>query len=172
MAEIKSTLDLIMERTKNLTLTEEEKKALHAQELRGKIRGWVQKCLDGTLDRARLQAEMEREGAGDPELRSGLLQELRERIDPGGENEILFQLLGEVLHRDTAPLREILERFRGELAERVREKTAGIKDELEEERKISGSAVVPNLDGDPRWKEEREQLRNSCLREIRSALSP
>ncbi len=172
MAEIKSTLDLIMEKTKHLTLTEEEKKALHSQEVRGKVRGWVQKCLDGTLDRARLQAEMEREGAGEPELRSELLRELSGRIDPEGENEILFQLLEEVLHRDTAPLREILERFQAELAERIGVKTAGIKSELEEQREISGSAVIPNLDRDPRWKEEREQLINSCLREIRSTLSP
>ncbi len=172
MAEIKSTLDLIMERTKNLTLTEEERKALDFRELRGKVRGWVQKCLDGTLDRARLQAEMEREGAREPELRSDLLQELSERIDPEGENEIPFQLLEEVLHCDTAPLREILGRFRAELAERIRVKTAEIKSELEEQRKISGSAVIPNLERDPRWKEEREQLRNSCLREIRSALFP
>ena len=41
MAEIKSTMDLIMERTKNLTMTDEEKKKLQLDELRGKVRGWV-----------------------------------------------------------------------------------------------------------------------------------
>ena len=49
MAEIKSTLDLVLERTKNLTLTEEEKKSLQRKELEGKIRGWGQKYLDGLM---------------------------------------------------------------------------------------------------------------------------
>jgi hypothetical protein len=38
MAEIKSTLDIIMERTKNLTMTDEEKASFRRKEAEGKVR--------------------------------------------------------------------------------------------------------------------------------------
>ena len=43
MAEIKSTLDIIMEKAKRFSVTEEEKKGFKRQELEGKIKGLVQK---------------------------------------------------------------------------------------------------------------------------------
>ncbi len=46
MAEIKSTIDLIMERTRNLTMTEEEKEELRNKELTEKAKGWVVRYLD------------------------------------------------------------------------------------------------------------------------------
>ena len=49
MAEIKSTLDIIMEKAKKFSVTEEEKKGFKRQELEGKIKGLVQKALDGVL---------------------------------------------------------------------------------------------------------------------------
>ena len=168
MAEIKSTLDLIMERTKHLTMTDEEKKILHSQELRGKVKGWVQKCIDGTLDILHLQEEIEREKIKEPELLPDLFQELIERIDPDGENERIFQLLENVLHFDTAPLRTVIDRFRIDLAEKVNEKTTRAKKNLEQ-RKISGSAVIPNLNRDSQWIKDREQLKDLYFRQIRSA---
>lgn len=168
MAEIKSTLDLIMEKTRNLTMTDEEKKALHSQELRGRVKGWVQKFVDGTVDISRLQADIDREKAKEPELMSDLIQELLERIDPDGENEIHFQILEKVLHRDTASLRDMINRFHAELKEKSTEKTAEAKRNLKQ-RQISGSAVTPNLERDPQWNEERGQLKNFYLKQIRSA---
>lgn len=168
MAEIKSTLDLIMERTKHLTMTDEEKKALHSQELKGKVKGWVQKCVDGNLDMTRLQAEIEKEETKEPELRSDLFYEVLGRIDPDKENEILFQILESVLHYDTAPLRKTIGRFQEELAEKVEEKTVRVKSNLAQ-RKISGSAVIPNLERDPQWKKDREQLKGFYIKRIRSA---
>ena len=43
MAEIKSTLDIIMEKAKKFSVTEEEKQGFKRQELEGKIKGLVQK---------------------------------------------------------------------------------------------------------------------------------
>ena len=58
MAEIKSTLDIIMEKAKKFSVTEEEKKGFRRQELEGKIKGLVQKALDGVLDYGRFQTEV------------------------------------------------------------------------------------------------------------------
>ena len=55
MGEIKSTLDIIMEKTKGLTMTEEEKTAFKSKEMEGKVKGALQKFLDGILDVERLK---------------------------------------------------------------------------------------------------------------------
>ncbi len=58
MGEIKSTMDIIMEKTKGLTMSEEEKAEYKQQELTGKVRGLIQKFLDGILDLDRLKVEV------------------------------------------------------------------------------------------------------------------
>jgi hypothetical protein len=112
MAEIKSTLDLIMEKTKNLSMTDEEKKTLHLQELRKKIKGWVQRCIDGTLSIAHLRENIQQEMEKEPELPAELHEELLKKIDPDGDNEVQFEIIESVLQRDTAPLRELIGQFR------------------------------------------------------------
>ena len=52
MAEIKSTLDIIMEKARDINVSEEEKKAFQRNEFEGKARGLLQKLLDGLLDLA------------------------------------------------------------------------------------------------------------------------
>lgn len=47
MAEIKSTLDIVLEKTKHLVLTAEEREALERQEHLEKVPGIVQRFLDG-----------------------------------------------------------------------------------------------------------------------------
>jgi len=170
MAEIKSTRDLIMERTKGLTMTDEEKKILHVRELRGKAKGWVQKCIDGIMGIPRLQEEIQQEKEKEPELMFTLFQELLERIDPDGENELLLQMMESVLGRDTVRLRELIDSFRTDLAEKIREKTVNAKNDLAQQN-ISGSAVAPNLDRDPAWKKDREELKNLYVRRIRSEVT-
>ena len=49
MAEIKSTLDLVMEKTRNLTLSSEEKQAQKQIDIGNRIKGLVQKFEDGLL---------------------------------------------------------------------------------------------------------------------------
>jgi len=170
MAEIKSTRDLIMERTRGLTMTDEEKKILHARELRGKAKGWVQKCIDGIMGIPRLEEEIQQEKTKEPELMNTLFQELLERIDPDGENDLLLQMMESVLGRDTARLRELIGSFQTELAEKIQGKTVNAKNDLAQ-RNISGSAVVPNLDRDPDWKMDREELKNLYVRRIRSTVT-
>ena len=58
MGEIKSTLDIIMEKTKGLTMSEEEKEAFQKKETEGKVRGFLQRYLDCVIDLERLKAEL------------------------------------------------------------------------------------------------------------------
>ena len=49
MSEVKSTMDIIMEKARNLTVTDEDKKEFAEKEVRGQIKGLFQKYLDGIL---------------------------------------------------------------------------------------------------------------------------
>ncbi len=50
MAEIKSTLELVLERTKHLVMSDDEKKQMELDEHLEKLPGQVQKYLDGLID--------------------------------------------------------------------------------------------------------------------------
>lgn len=58
MAEIKSTLDLVMEKTKNLNLSSEEINEQTDKEIQGKLNGLLQKYKDGFLVREKLEREL------------------------------------------------------------------------------------------------------------------
>ena len=60
MAEIKSTIDLIMERTKNLSASAEEREAWHRQELEKHIRSLIQRLLDYSLTLDDVKDELEK----------------------------------------------------------------------------------------------------------------
>ncbi len=49
MGEIKSTLDLVMARTKHLTLTDEEKKTQQSVNVKQRLQGLIQKFQDHAI---------------------------------------------------------------------------------------------------------------------------
>ena len=94
MGEIKSTLDIIMEKTKGLSMTEEEKKELKKTEIEGKVRGLLNKFLEGILDLERLKREWSNLGEDRQEIaREVLKKECLNRIDPGADNNPLLEAL-------------------------------------------------------------------------------
>jgi len=58
MGEIRSTMDIIMEKAKGLTMSEEEKETFRKKETEGKVRGFLQRFLDGFIDAERLKDEI------------------------------------------------------------------------------------------------------------------
>jgi hypothetical protein len=157
MTEIKSTLDLVLERTKNLTMTQEEKQSLERKELEGRIRGWVKKYINGLMDLKAVKTEMaaiqeNNKNAGRDILNSLVL----EHIDVKGDNGNIFDLLEGILEESRGPYIAAVEKFQKTIAaERLRFLEA-LKAGLAEHG-ISGSAVMPNLDADDMWKRFQEK---------------
>ena len=60
MGEIKSTLDLVMEKTKHLSLSDEEKQNQKNSEIEKRVNGLLQKCRDQILSTDELQKEYAR----------------------------------------------------------------------------------------------------------------
>ena len=58
MGEIKSTLDLVMEKTRHLTLSQEEKEDQKRIEVNKKLQGLLQKYQDNLLKKENLKKEL------------------------------------------------------------------------------------------------------------------
>ena len=96
MGEIKSTLDLVMEKTKNLTLSNEEREEQKNKEIKDRLRGLVQKFQDHILNTDNLRSDYQKlqKEHGLPNNRH-LIAEICSQILPGKDNQALFGLLGE-----------------------------------------------------------------------------
>jgi hypothetical protein len=151
MAEIKSTLDIIMAKAKKLTVSEEEKVAFKRKELEGKIRGLVLKYLEGFIDLDRLKAELTPlQEEGKEMVREILKEDVLGRIQLGQNNDPLLNMLSKIIGMNIAPIKELLNQFEKRM-EREKESRKKILEEELRKRGISGSAVIPNLNGDEKW---------------------
>ncbi len=160
MGEIRSTLELIMERTKDLALSPEEKQKIRQQEWLGKARGWVQKYLDGLIDAQELKKAIE--ALGEDDGAADLLKpELIEAVDPEGDNEKRWEVLENLWGYSRDSLRRIIEHFRTGLTEAGARRAGDLASQLAE-RGISGTSVVPNLNRDPEWLSYYGQAVRDC----------
>lgn len=168
MGEIKSTLDLIMERTKNLTMSEEEKRRFKEKELAGKVKALVQRTMDGLITRERFREDVLalQAGSGDEPLKRMLVEELTGRIELGKEHEPCLSLLKTSTGLDPGPFQALIHHYEA--------KAAGLRDDHESalrkrlaERAISGSAVMANLEADTEWKEAMQILQQELNVELR-----
>lgn len=158
MAEIKSTIELIMERTKNLTMTEEEKNALQRKEWEGKVKGWVQKYLDGAITIEEVKEHIKSGESTFPEIRPIFRAEIVVHIQFSGDNARLLQLLEATLNADTKPMENLIMLFQNKLNASMISRQKAMKKALEQ-KKVFGSSVVPNLDRDREWQEYLRNIR-------------
>jgi hypothetical protein len=166
MAEIKSTLDLVMEKTKHLKLSPEEKLEMQLQDLLKKVPGYVELVLDGALTPELLldqintaPPEIAEQFRGEIARQLAMTLDLSEKTDPLiPALEILAEtawsdLLAEVKrcrpkYRKARDDSQVLAKTRilGNLA------AAGIR----------GSAVAAKLEHDESWTEQDRKLRQPC----------
>jgi hypothetical protein len=171
MGEIKSTLDLIMERTKNLTASEEEKRAFRKKELAGKVKALVQRTLDGLITGERLREELlqlQEESGNEPLLKRVLFEEAIGRIELGSKHDFYLSLLERFIGVDPEPLRAVLRRFAA-AADQMKDRHEDVLRKRLEERGISGSAVMANLEAAPDWKEAVHNLHDALRAELKKA---
>ena len=164
MAEIKSTLDLIMEKTEGLTMSPQEKEEIRREEWQKKAKGLIQKFLDDRVDMDKVKSELLSKEYPS-EWREFLKLELINGLDPEEENEKRIQLLSELLKIPSEPFMKILEDF----DQKVRQEKAAQVDHLKKQlsvQGISGPAVIPNVDRDPVWKRLYDQEKQACKEKL------
>lgn len=157
MAEIKSTLDLIMEKTKHLTMTEEEKRIAKRKEWEEKVRGWIQKYKDGTITLRDLKSIRDASLRDYEEITHLLKKEIVKHIQLENDNTAMLEILKEVEDVNVEPITSLITQYEEKLhaysAAREQTLTKILKD-----KGIYGSAVVPNLRHDSEWCQYRKKI--------------
>lgn len=173
MGEIKSTLDLVMEKTRNLTLSADEKAAQQHKEAENRIRGLLQKYLDGVVSKPELKADHLRlkKGYGADE-NTILIDEIIGRIEPNGDNQPLLEVLREVGGIDPSGIEALLRSFRKDYLTAAEDRTAQLKADLARRHRICGSAVVPNLEADAQWQREQSKLHTEFKEQLAALCLP
>jgi len=151
MGEIKSTLEIIMEKTKGMTMSEEEEKEFKLREIRGKAGGLIQKFIDGVIDLERYKMEIASLGEGQHEMiPQAIMDESIPRIRPGGDNTYILRLFEVTDGMDAAPIRTLLADFEKMFENKRTEVERDMVKKLHA-KGVSGSAVIPNPDSDSEW---------------------
>lgn len=157
MAEIKSTLELVLERTQHLHMTEEDKKRQAEEEFSEAFCRLVSKQLDGQLGIDRFKNELNRLGEMDGTRKMRAAAEISGRIDPAADNSALLGLIEKGLGMDVSGMETALKRFGEKL--RAAEELAAEKNRAALlQRGVSGTAVIPNLEVDAQWQEKRREM--------------
>jgi hypothetical protein len=151
MGEIKSTLDIIMEKTKGLTLTEAEKKTFREKEVEGKVKGLLLKFIDGFMDLNHLKKEIAFIGEKDQRMAMEIVtKECLGRIDPATDNRLLFDILEHIAGVDVTLYQGRMSEYQKDLAREQGIREQGLRKRILE-KGISGSAGRPNIHADQGW---------------------
>ena len=163
MSTIKSTMDIIMEKTRHLSMDRQELAELEAGELVKRVRGMVALYLEGGKDRHTLARDIQslaREAAEN--VRRAWRDELLAHLTPTGSNERVFAALQflespsvareweGICREKTSFFLPEFERYKAEARESYRARLAA--------EGLSGSALVPADACNPFLKEAREEL--------------
>jgi len=152
MGEIKSTLDLVMEKTRHLTLSQEEKRMQNRIEVRRRLQGLLQKYKDSILKKENLIKEIDDlKIFFDSNVDKILADLLINSFKLGRDNTLFLELFGGIYGLNLSGLEMIFQNFKSAEKSAIEERVKQKKRDLSKKRFISGSAVVPNLENDSEW---------------------
>jgi hypothetical protein len=177
MGEIKSALELAMEKSKKYVISDEEREKIREKEILQKTTGLFHRYKEGHLSQNEMMREIEK-----------MDEKLRERV----KELLLFQWVDALsLEEDGERAFVVLESIKDRSLNDVREKFQNLRtiylNEIEEARQkmslqlaevlkdegIGGDAVKPNVEGSEEWKGRIGEVNRSYrenLIEIKDAL--
>jgi hypothetical protein len=160
MAEIKSTLELVMERTRHLTLTEEEKQEHAMAEFKKSLSGLIQRCQDGALNPGRFREDLHLLQVNSQVTDMGIvIDEISKRLDLDRDNAWALNLLAEAFGINPRGITAVSDEYRKAADETALNRIDEIRKELGGKQGIYGSAVIPNLAADREWVLTQQRLR-------------
>jgi ElaB/YqjD/DUF883 family membrane-anchored ribosome-binding protein len=165
MGEIKSTLELALERTKKISISEAEREKIKQKETLQKVNGLFHRYRDGRLPLNEILREIERMDEKTRALsKEILLSQSVDALSLNEEDEKLLRgveaLKGREMDEVRAKLHHLLSQYRKE-REKMEQGMRARSEEVLRREGIYGSAVVPKLEGNELWKEESEKLDHS-----------
>jgi len=165
MGEIKSTLELAMERTKRFAVSEKEKDEIKQKEVLRKATSLFHRHRDGHLLLNDILKEIERmEGKTATTVKEYLLSHWIDALSLDDDNERILKGVESLKGKSVAEVKQkfhhLLSRYQRE-KEKVREKVEVQLIEALRKDGIYGSAVEPKLEGTELWRKENENLGRS-----------
>lgn len=162
MAEIKSTLELAMERTKKMTISKKEREEIKRKEVEQKVNGLSKRYIEGHLSLNEILREMERmDEKTQPKAREILLSQWIEALSLSDEDERLLKGIESLKHRSPDELKQnhhqLISQYQSE-KERVKDEATTQLVETLRQDGIYGSAVEPNTEANHLWKQALEKL--------------
>lgn len=168
MSEVKSTLQLVLEKTRNMTLSEEEKQEQAIREFREKLNGLLHEYLEGlaSLDQFRNQfSSLEAVPGSRPE--EVLAEEVVRRMEVHEDHEKLMEVLARLCGTRLDRVESLLLDHRNRLRDLQKERKAQLQRELKDRFQVHGTAIRPNLAADSQWAQSLSQARKALGEELK-----
>jgi len=177
MGEIKSTVELAMERTKHFAISEKEKEEMKQREVLQKATSLFHRYRGGHLSLNEILKEVERmERKTAVTVKEYLLSHWIDALSLDDDNERILKGVESLKEKSIAEVKQrfhhLLSQYQSE-REKVKEKVGVQLVEALKKDGIYGSAVEPKLEGSEPWKKENESLDQSYrmkLEEIKQQL--
>jgi len=169
VAEIKSAIQLAMEKTRGLVMDDKEKKSLAVKELAGNVKVIFRRYREGLSDddEATTQLDaLECDNALRRKIVLDLLDDEFESTDDIPAMERLISFIGFVIDETSHKELKLLEKAYLEEREKMK---AGIRSHVTEELAssgISGDSVEVNVEAWPKWQEASLDVRAAFKRQI------
>ena len=162
MGEIKSTLELAMERTKKFALSDKDKEEMKQKEVSQKASSLFHRYRNGHLSLNEVRKEVEKmEGKSATMVKESLLFQWIDALSLNDDDEKTLKGIESLKQQGIDEIKEkfhhLLSQYREE-KEKVKEKMRGQLSDALKREEIYGSAVEPNLEKSDLWNKESEKL--------------
>jgi hypothetical protein len=170
MAEIKSAVELAMERTKGLRLSHEEKEKIKEEEIQTRAVGLVNRYLEVDFHLREVEKELSK---ADPSQKKHLeqlfIQNLTGALNLDRDNDLI--LLGLETFRPASAwtvkkIKELIQEYQAREKEEFRKTEAELQANLER-LGIGGSAVSPRVKGSSEWEEAKAKFKPGFEEELK-----
>lgn len=169
MGEIKSAIELAMERTKGLVMDDQEKREAADRELGSRISALLRRYLEEMIDWDGFQKEYERLDGIKTKKNELLMDAALTEFGSSDNNEKAFDILSFVGGDVDERLKKEIETLRLEFHERIAAEVEGVKRNVTarlNKMGISGSAVEPNVTEWDEWKTAVDQTKSLFMKRL------
>ncbi len=170
MGEIKSTLELALERSKKFALSDQEKQELKQKEILLKANSLFHRYRDGHFSLNEVLEEVDKMDQKTAKtVKESLLSQWVDALTLNDDHERLFKgmeaLKSQSLDEMRTRFQRLLSKYQEE-RQRLKEKWSAQLERALKKKGISGSAVEPNLEKSDLWGKENERLTHSYREEL------
>ncbi len=170
VGEIKSSIELAMERTKKFAISEREREEIKQREVLQKATGFFHRYLEGELSLSDIQKQIGRmEEKAAAQAREYLLSQWIDALSLDDEGEKILKGIESLEQRNIDKAKQkfhsLLSEY-GEEKEKAKEMVKAERREILRTAGIYGTAVEPNLEEDELWRKENEKLDHAHKRTL------